>query len=77
MTEENNKHFSEIVKKAMTETVTDIGQLSKQETKDLEYFVRKGVLIKGKGGCFPKVKTVYAIKGYDIVGERKKALNKL
>jgi len=59
-----------IVMRAMTDRVVDIGQLSDQEIKDLNKYVKKGVLIKGKGGPFPKPKTVYAIKGFDFEKNR-------
>ena len=67
----------EIVKRAMTETITDIGQLSHQELLDLNRYVRKDILIKGKGGSFPKEKTVYAIKGYDIHGARERDVKEM
>lgn len=67
----------DIVARAATETVTDIGQLSKQELSDLNKYVAKGFLIKGKGGPFPKEKTVYAIKGFDIKKDRHDSVNKM
>lgn len=62
--------FTEIVKRALTETVTDIGQLSHQEKLDLNYAVRHAWLEKGKGGPFPILKTVYAHKGFDFSADR-------
>lgn len=56
----------EIVKRAMVHTVTDIGQLSKPELYQLNKYVKKGWLSKGKGGPFPMIKTVYAHRGYDF-----------
>lgn len=72
-----NDTIPEIVKRAMTETVTDIGQLSAQDIKDLNKYVKKGVLVKGKGGAFPIPKTVYAIKGFDIQQDRTDRVNTL
>jgi len=62
----------EVVKVAMVSTVTDLGQLSKQQLRDLNKFVAAGVLIKGKGGPFPKEKTVYALVGHDIKANRER-----
>lgn len=39
----------EIVRRAMRETVTDIGQLSADDLKILNIYVQKGVLAKGRG----------------------------
>ena len=66
-----------IVKRAMTETVTDIGQLSDEDKKHLNKYVKDGVLISGKGGSFPKEKTVYAIKGFDIQADRHKQMKEM
>lgn len=66
-----------IVKAAMTETVTDIGQLTPYEKKELNKYVKKGVLIKGLGGGFPKAKTVYAIKGFDIQADRERQVKEM
>lgn len=65
-----NSRFSDIVKRALLSTVTNIGQLSHQEKLDLEYAVRKGWLTKGKGGPFPILKTVYARPGFDFAADR-------
>jgi len=73
-----NTHFiPHIVLVAMVKTVTDIGQLSKQNIRDLNKFVKKGVLIKGKGGPFPKEKTVYALIGHDIKKSREKMVREI
>ncbi len=63
--------FSEIVKRAMVETITNIGQLSADEKRELERAVRKGWLSKGKGGAFPMPKTVYAHPGFDFAADRR------
>uniref|UniRef100_A0A6M3LPT2 Uncharacterized protein n=1 Tax=viral metagenome TaxID=1070528 RepID=A0A6M3LPT2_9ZZZZ len=60
-----------IVKRAMLHPITDIGQLTIQDKKHLQKYVKMGVLIKGKGGPFPKLKTVYALIGHDIELRRK------
>lgn len=62
--------FNDIVKRALVNTVTDIGQLTHEEELDLEYAVRKGWLSKGKGGPFPILKTVYARPGFNFVANR-------
>lgn len=60
----------EIVRRAMVETVTDIGQLSKAEIYQLNKYVKKGWLSRGKGGPFPMLKTVYAHIDYDFDAAR-------
>ncbi len=66
-----NKGLSEIVKRALVETVTDIGQLTPVDKRELERAVKQGYLSKGRGGGFPMEKTVYAFPGYDFAGERR------
>lgn len=66
--------FSAIVKRALTQTVTNIGQLSHQEQLDLEYAVRHGWLSKGKGGPFPILKTVYAHPGFGFASDRERSI---
>lgn len=61
-----------IVKRALMETVTDIGQLSKSELYQLNKHVKRGWLSKGKGGPFPLLKTVYAHPGFDFEASRKR-----
>lgn len=61
-----------IVKRALVETVVDIGQLSKAEIYQLNKYVKKGWLSKGKGGPYPRLKTVYACPGFDFAGHRKR-----
>lgn len=67
----------EIVKRAMTERVVSIGQLTAEDLRQLNKYVKKGVLIKGLGGPFPKQKTVYAIKGFDIKKDREDSVNEM
>lgn|SRR6185437_972274 len=62
--------FSLIVKRALLESVTDIGQLSDTERCDLRNAVNRGLLCKGKGGPFPALKTVYAKPGFDFAAQR-------
>ena len=66
-----------IVVRAMTNTITDIGQFTKEEIKTLNKYVKLGYLSKGKGGCFPVIKTVYACPGFDFVAQRREALEKM
>ena len=65
------KEIPVIVKRAMLNPITDIGKLSKEQKKDLEKYVKMGILIKGKGGPFPKLKTVYALIGHNFIEARK------
>jgi hypothetical protein len=67
----------EIVKRAMTQNVTDIGQLSAEEVRTLNQYVKKGYLSKGKGGVFPAVKTVWAVPGYDFAEARDAAIRQI
>jgi hypothetical protein len=62
--------LTEIVKRAMVDHVTNIGQLSKQEVRELDAAVRKGYLSKGKGGAFPAIKTLWACPGFDFAAHR-------
>lgn len=41
-----NKPTPEIVTRALTQSVLNIGQLSREELRDLNYAVRKGTLMK-------------------------------
>ena len=67
----------DIVKRALLETITDIGQLNDTDKKILNKYVTLGYLDKGKGGPFPKVKTVYAHKGFDFNKQREDYINDL
>ena len=62
--------FTPIIKRALTETVVSIGQLTHAEQLELNRAVRHGILDKGKGGPFPAIKTVYACHGFDFVADR-------
>ena len=59
-----------IVKRALLEPVTAIGQLTAQEKRELTRAVNAGYLSKGRGGPFPLVKTVYAHPGFDFAADR-------
>lgn len=61
-----------IVKRALVETIVNIGQLSKAEIYQLNKYVKKGWLSKGKGGPYPILKTVYACPRFDFEGHRKR-----
>jgi len=66
----NTTSLPEIVKRAMTQTVTSIGQLSTSEVQTLNAYVKKGWLSKGKGGPFPAPKTVYACPTFNFAASR-------
>lgn len=59
-----------IVKRGMLNPITDIGQLTVDQKKELNKYVKKGILDKGKGGPYPKLKTVYALHGFDFQKDR-------
>jgi hypothetical protein len=63
-----------IVERALTEPVTDVGQLTRAERAALRGYVRCGCLARGQGGPYPLLKTVYAVPGYDFVGERQRMI---
>jgi hypothetical protein len=62
----------DIVKRALVETVVDIGQLSRSDLYQLNKYVKRGWLSKGRGGPFPNLKTVYAHPGFDFTGDRER-----
>lgn len=68
----NTDQLPEIVKRALVETVTNVGQLSPQEQRALNAYVKRGWLSKGQGGPFPRLKTVYAHPGYDFAAWRER-----
>lgn len=70
MAAKQSKGLSEIVKRALVETVTDIGQLTPVNKRELERAVRRGYLSKGRGGPYPAIKTVYALPGFDFAADR-------
>lgn len=65
-----NTNLPAIVKRALVDTVTDIGQLSPAELRQLNKYVKRGWLSKGRGGAFPVLKTVYACPGFDFAASR-------
>jgi hypothetical protein len=69
--------FNDIVKRALVRTVTNVGQLTAEQKLDLEYAVRKGWLIKGKGGPYPILKSVYARPGFDFRKDREASVAEL
>lgn len=70
-TSETMAEIPEIVRRALVETVTDIGQLSQSERYQLNKYVKRGWLSRGLGGPFPQLKTVYAHPGYDFAEWRR------
>ena len=75
MSKNKRGQLADIVKRALLETVADIGQLTAEDKNSLRQAVKSGLLSKGKGGGYPAIKTVYARPGYDFGGERAKAIN--
>jgi hypothetical protein len=67
--------LTEIVKRALVYTVTDIGQLSATEKRELNAAVKRGYLSKGKGGPFPALKTMYAHPGFDFIADRQREVD--
>lgn len=45
-----------IIKRALLDTITDIGQLTPAEKRTLNRAVKRGWLAKGKGGPYPDPK---------------------
>jgi len=64
----------EIVQRAMVGSVTDIGQLTTEDIKILNKYVKLGYLSKGKGGCFPIIKTIWACPTFDFQKQRDEAV---
>jgi hypothetical protein len=60
----------EIVKRALVETVINIGQLTQAEVRTLNRAVRKGWLSKGEGGPYPALKTLWARPDFDFATNR-------
>lgn len=69
--------LTEIVKRAMVDHVTSIGQLSKQEVRELDTAVHMGYLSKGKGGAFPAIKTMWACPGFDFAADRERQFQEM
>jgi hypothetical protein len=64
--------LTEIVKRAMVEPVCDIGQLTATEKRELNAAVKRGYLSKGRGGPFPRIKTMYAHPEFDFEADRRR-----
>lgn len=64
--------LTEIVKRALVETVTDIGQLTAAQKRELNAAVKRGWLSRGKGGPFPILKTVWACPAFDFDASRRR-----
>lgn len=69
--------FPEIIQQVMCCPITNIGQLSTENVKILNLYVKKGILSKGKGGGYPTLKTVYAYPEFDFNLDRKIQLEKM
>ena len=65
------------VSRAKRQTLSDIGQLSREDIKDLEKAVRQGAIIKGKGGCYGNIKTCYAPVGTNLKKERRECIEEM
>jgi hypothetical protein len=63
-----------IVARAMREDFCCLGQISIQEKRQLDRAVRHGLISKGIGGPFPKLKTVYAPVGFDFAQDRENGI---
>jgi len=70
----SDEGIPEIVRRAMVETIVSIGQLSDSDKRILDRYVKRGWLSKGKGGPFPRLKTVYACPTFDFAADRKQAI---
>lgn len=67
-----NTEIPEIVRRAMVETICDIGQVTDKEKRVLNAYVKRGYLSKGKSGPYPNLKTVYAVPTFDFVADRER-----
>lgn len=74
---QTTKPLAEIVMRALLSTVTNIGQLSESEVRELDGAFRRGHLAKGKGGAFPVAKTVWAHPGFDFEADRRASLDEM
>lgn len=70
VTRTTGEEMPEIVKRTLVETVTDIGQLSPSGRYQLNKYVKRGWLSRGKGGPYPLLKTVYARPSFDFAASR-------
>jgi hypothetical protein len=71
------KMSHKIVQIALEKPITDIGQLSKEEKRLLNNYVRNGTLVKGKGVLSPILKMVYAAQGYNFQEERNRLVREV
>lgn len=62
------------VDRAKESRITNIGQLKPADVKALDAAVKRGELVKGKGGQFGNIKTVYAKPGFDFEADRAEGL---
>lgn len=69
--------FTPIVERAMLHRICDLGQFTHAERLQVERAVRNGVLSKGKGGPYPKLKTVYAAVHFDFARDREAGVAEL
>ena len=69
--------FTPIVKRALADTITNLGQLSVGERRELNRAVADGILSKGKGGPYPILKTVYARPEFNFAAARFTAIEEL
>ena len=67
-----SNEIPEIIRRALVETVCDIGQITTQEKRILNKYIKRGWLSKGKGGPFPMMKTMYAHRDFDFVADRER-----
>lgn len=63
-----------IVEQVIASPRCDLGQFTQHEKRELERAVRSGVLSKGRGGPYPKIKTVYARPGFDFARDRENGI---
>ena len=68
------KRGYDAVIRARAEYLTDIGQLSADDKRELASAVKRGYLKKGKGGVYPNLKTVYCAPEFDLVAQREQGL---
>ena len=66
-----------IVEYALNTPVVNIGQLTPQQTQQLQRAVKRGTLVKSIAGPYPKRKTVFHAPGFDAEGERQNELNRI
>jgi hypothetical protein len=67
---DTGKYLTDKVKEALVKPIVSIGQLSDKDVRELNLAVKYGILDKGTGGPYPKLKTVYAHAGFDFQKNR-------